>query len=66
MDDLGFVIVFVAIVTNLVCGFACSIFAANRNYYPGIGFLIGFFLGLLGILVVFCLPPRDKPDEAKK
>jgi len=57
---------FLTFVLCLLLGAICSHFALKRGRDPYAWFAIGFFFGLLGILVLFLLPVRnqeEKPEE---
>lgn len=46
-----------------VFGGAASFFASKRGRDPLIWFLIGLFLGVLGLLILFLLPPLKLEEE---
>jgi MFS family permease len=45
---------------GLFCGVLASYFATKRGRYPLGWFLIGFFLGAIGVLLLFVLPKVEK------
>jgi hypothetical protein len=47
----------------LLIGGATAYFAQQRGRDPFIWFMIGMFLGLLGLLLVFLLPSLEEPDQ---
>lgn len=56
---------FVVIVSWLLFGGVASYFASQRGRDPLAWFVIGMLLGILGILLLFLLPPID-PANAEK
>lgn len=60
--------IFVVIVSWLLFGGATSYFATQRGRDPFAWFLIGMLLGILGLLLLFLLPPLEivsKESESK-
>lgn len=56
---------FVVILSWLVFGGAASYFASQRGRDPFAWFMIGMLLGILGLLLLFLLPPLEEAkDEA--
>lgn len=57
---------FVVIVSWLLFGGATSYFAAQRGRDPLAWFVIGMLLGILGLLLLFLLPPIDNSTPEKE
>lgn len=53
-----------SIIFWLLIGAATAYFAQQRGRDPFMWFLIGIFLGLLGLLLLFLLPVTDKTPES--
>ncbi len=53
--------ILVVIISWLLFGGASSYFARQRGRDPFAWFLIGMFLGILGLLLLFLLPPLAAP-----
>lgn len=56
--------ILVVIISWLLFGGASSYFARQRGRDPFAWFLIGMFLGILGLLLLFLLPPLAVPVSA--
>lgn len=57
---------FVVIISWLLFGGVSSYFAAKRGRDPFAWFMIGMLLGILGLLLLFLLPPlAEKPKEGE-
>ena len=62
---MGFLalLLFFAFVIGMICG-ACASYLSSEKGYTGAGwFMLGFFLGIIGLLVAVGLP--DKHARAK-
>lgn len=57
MQSYGICIYFVAIIQGLICGFVAQVVSENKGYEDG--FFWGFFLGIIGIIVVACKPDNN-------
>lgn len=55
----------IAIVVWLLCGIAASNIVGNKGRSAGKGFILGFLLGPLGVLIAFTLAPNEKNLEQK-
>lgn len=55
--------ILVVIISWLLFGGATSYFANQRGRDPFAWFLIGLLLGILGLLLLFLLPPLEKMSE---
>lgn len=55
-----FIYVVASLISGLIFGFVCEKIANPKNIH---GFLWGFFLGVIGVIVVFCLPPQEKRNK---
>lgn len=55
--------ILVVIISWLLFGGASSYFAKQRGRDPFAWFLIGMFLGILGLLLLFLLPPLTAPVQ---
>ncbi|MBE6861508.1 MAG: SHOCT domain-containing protein [Ruminococcus sp.] len=51
---MGFIYFFSVIVSSVICGFVSKTINENKGYYGG--FAWGFWLSILGIIVVACKP----------
>jgi uncharacterized membrane protein YeaQ/YmgE (transglycosylase-associated protein family) len=49
--------VVITIFVWLLCGIACSVIAASKNRSEPGWFFGGLALGLIGVIIVACLPP---------
>lgn len=58
--------ILVVVFSWLLFGGASSYFAAQRGRDPFAWFLIGMLLGILGLLLLFLLPPIQSEDVSKK
>lgn len=47
------------VVTGLVPVILCPIVAGHKNRSVGGWFLGGLFLGMIGLIIICCLPDRD-------
>lgn len=56
--------ILVVVFSWLLFGGASSYFAGQRGRDPFAWFLIGMLLGILGLLLLFLLPPLNKEEEA--
>lgn len=56
--------ILVVVLSWLLFGGASSYFASQRGRDPFAWFLIGMLLGILGLLLLFLLPPIKKENEA--
>lgn len=54
---------FVVIISWLLFGGASSYFASQRGRDPLAWFMIGMLLGILGLLLLFLLPPLEKGEK---
>lgn len=54
---------FVVILSWLVFGGAASYFASQRGRDPFAWFMIGMLLGILGLLLLFLLPPLEEAKD---
>ena len=52
-----FVWIFAVIIQGLIWGFVAQIISENKGYEDG--FFWGFFLGIMGIIVVACKPDNN-------
>lgn len=56
-------VVLLLIVLGVVCGFICNAIAKSReSMNPGGAFALGFFLGIIGILIVAIMPNRKAAE----
>jgi len=56
----------VYIVVGLICGAITNSMFKNKGKDPLGGFLLGLFLGIIGIIIAAVIPADDKALEAKK
>ncbi|WP_082750952.1 zinc ribbon domain-containing protein [Blastomonas sp. CCH1-A6] len=55
----------IAIIVWLLCGIASANIASNKGRSSGKGFILGFVLGPLGVLIAFTLASNAKGIEQK-
>jgi uncharacterized membrane protein YeaQ/YmgE (transglycosylase-associated protein family) len=48
----------VSLFIGLIAGAICAVIAQNKGRSPGGYFLLGFFLGLIGIIITAVIPSR--------
>ena len=54
----------IGLLERTACAVAGRRAMIDRGYYPGIGIGVGAIFGLIGLVALFCVPPRGwKPDE---
>lgn len=58
-------IILIMIIPLLICSFICGNIAEKKNRDIGTWRFIGFFLGLLGILIIVLLKPAVSWEENK-
>lgn len=58
--------ILVVVISWLIFGGASSYFASQRGRDPFAWFLIGMLLGILGLLLLFLLPPVEAAKEEKE
>lgn len=56
---------FVVLAIWTLCGFGGKKIFENKGRDPIVGFLIGFFLGLIGLLICACLPSKKDQVAAR-
>ncbi len=57
-----FVYIFVAIIQGLTWGFIAQVVSENKGYEDG--FFWGFFLGIIGLIVVACKPDNNSSYDS--
>lgn len=55
---------FLSIVLWILLGWVTSYFAQQRGRDPMVWFLVGMFLGILGLLLLFILPVVEEPGSS--
>lgn len=53
------------LVVSIILGFCGKSMAANKNRSEVAGFLLCFFLGIIGIIIVLCMGEGMQPYEDK-
>ena len=57
--ELEAILTIIGIVNTVISTIACPIIAAHKNRSVGGWIAGGFFLGLIGLIIIACLPPQD-------
>ena len=57
--EISPVITVLGIINTLISMIACPIIAGHKNRSVAGWFFGGFFLGLIGLIIVACLPHKD-------
>lgn len=52
-------IILPALIVGLVCGFICRLQASKKGYSETAFFCLGFFLGIIGLVVALLIPSKQ-------
>ena len=55
----GLELMIISVIIGIVCGFVCKSQAANKGYSEAAFFCLGFFLGVIGLVIALLLPAKQ-------